>query len=359
MNTGKKSVNIRNGGADILNSRGGSEGESAMCGVTDQPTRRGLLRGSAAMAMAAALAPIATGTHPARAQPAALAGRDLLRDKRPVLHEGGTLFGAYDPYGDFSEEDGLATEHLFLPWEDIELEGLILADDYARERNRKILITIEPWSWALDWNVTEAQLRDLILGGFRDENMRSILRAVSAFRSPLIIRWAQEMESTTGRFSWQNWAPADYIEAYRRMAGITREMLPNAQLMWSPKGEPGLVDYYPDDDVVDIVGLSVFGLDAYDEIEFGGPRTFAESLRQGYDLTIGYGKPIWVAELGYEGAQSYLASWADDVTRPFDSFAELREVIYFNDQEVHPWPHDLGLPNWRVMRDRPIYPVRR
>ena len=37
--------------------------------------------------------------------------------------------------------------------------------------------------WALDWNVTEAELRDLILGGQRDENMRAILRAVSDFRS--------------------------------------------------------------------------------------------------------------------------------------------------------------------------------
>ena len=108
------------------------------------------MRGTAAAAMAAAFTPIATATRPAMAQSAAFAGRDLLRDKRPVLHENGTLFGAYDPYGDFSEEDGLATEHLFLPWEDLELDGLDIADDYARERGRKILITIEPWSWALD-----------------------------------------------------------------------------------------------------------------------------------------------------------------------------------------------------------------
>jgi len=359
MNTWKKSDNMTNGGANILNAFGGIQGESVMCSVSNRITRRGILCGTATAAMAAALAPMAVGTRPAMAQPASLAGRDLLRDKRPVLHEAGTLFGAYDPYGDFSEDDRLATEHLFLPWEDIELGGLGVADEYARERGRKILITIEPWSWALDWNVSEAELRELVLGGFRDENMRSILRAVAGFRSPLIIRWAQEMESTTGRFSWQNWAPADYIEAYRRMAAITREMLPEAQLMWSPKGEPALADYYPGDDVVDIVGLSVFGLDEYDEIEYGGPRSFAESLQQGYDLTVGYGKPIWVAELGYEGAEPYLASWADDVTRPFDAFTELREVIYFNDQEVHPWPYDLGLPNWRVMRDRPIYPVRR
>jgi len=355
MNTDKKDANIRSGDANVLSARGGSENES----VLTKPTRRGLFQGTAAMAMAAALTPMVALTRPAAAQTDDLAGRDLLRDKRPVQHAGGTLCGAYDPHGDFAEERELVTEHLFLPWEDVDLDSLAFADTYARDRARKIMITIEPCSWALGWDVGETELRDLILSGQRDANMRAILNAVSGFQSPLIIRWAQEMEGTTGRFQWQNWAPADYIAAYRRMAEIRREVLPDAKLMWSPKGEPGLEDFYPGDDLVDLVGLSVFGLQEYDEIEHGAPRTFAESLRQGYELTVGFGKPIWVAELGYEGELPYVTSWANDATRGYAEFAELKEVNYFNDKEVHPWPHDLGLPDWRVVRNRPTYPVRR
>lgn len=329
-------------------------GGRAMHGASHHPTRRGMLRGTAAMALAAALAPIAALTRPAAAQPDGLAGRDLLRDKRPVLHDGGTRFGAYDPHGDYSAKSALVTEHLYLPWDNADLRDLDGVDDYAFERGRKILLTIEPWAWGNGWVTSAARERDLILGGARDANMRAILNVLTDFRSPLIIRWAQEMDGRTGHFPWQDWAPADYVAAYRRMAGITREMLPDAQLMWSPKGEPRLGDYYPGDDVVDLVGLSVFGLQEYDEIEHGAPQSFAESLRQGYGLTEGYGKPIWVAELGYEGGLPYLTSWADDVTRAYDEFPMLEEVTLFNAREVHPWPHGLGLPDWRVVRDQTV-----
>ena len=54
MNTWRKSDNMTTGGAKILNSRGGIQGEGAMYSVSDQLTRRGILRGTAAAAMAAA-----------------------------------------------------------------------------------------------------------------------------------------------------------------------------------------------------------------------------------------------------------------------------------------------------------------
>jgi len=315
-------------------------------------SRRHLISSSAIAASAAAFGIAPT----AEAQEAA--ARDLLVDKRPVLHDDGSKFGCYDPYGDFTSEKKVATEHLFLPWEDVELGGLGAADEYALARGRKILVTIEPWSWDKDWNVTPAELRKSILSGEKDANMRAICAALASFKSPITIRWAQEMENPSGRFTWSNWKPKDYIKAYLRMVAIIREMLPKALIMWSPKGEKSLGAYYPGTEHVDIVGLSVFGLEQYDIIHGGKPHNFAELLKQGYDLTVGYGKPIWVAELGYEGSLDYLARWVDDVTKKYAEFPELKEVIYFNDKEVWEWPHGLGLPNWRVLRDKPIYPVR-
>ncbi|OBQ73749.1 glycosyl hydrolase family 5 [Mesorhizobium loti] len=294
---------------------------------------------------------------PAAAQDA-LAGRDLTKDKRPVIHADGPKFGSYDPYGDFSQDKTVVTEHLFLPWQDVELKGLGAADEYASARGRKVLITIEPWSWAKDWNISTAELRNGILSGKYDANMRAVLNAVSGFKSPIVIRWAQEMDNPSGRFTWANWKPADYIKAFRRMHGIIREILPQAQVMWSPKGEKNLPKYYPGSEYVDIVGLSVFGYDEYDKIAYGKPRSFAEALKQGYDLTVGYGKPIWVAELGYEGNLDYVTKWAQDVTQNFPQYPQLKEVVYFNDREIWAWPHGLGYPNWRVVRNQAGYPVR-
>lgn len=272
-------------------------------------------------------------------------------DKRPIIHLNGTKFGAYDPHGDFSAQQDVDTEALFLPWEDVELGTLRLADEYAQQRHRKLLITIEPWSWNEDWRLSSDQLRHKVLAGDYDANVRAISAIVKTLKSPVIIRWGQEMEDKTGRFSWSDWPAQDYITAYKRVADQFRADSPNVKFMWSPKGLDGLEKYYPGDKYVDIVGLSVFGLEAYDEKAYGGPKTFAEALEPGYKRVSHYGKPIWVAELGYQGGSDYVRSWMQTVTAKNDKFPALKEVVYFNDRDVHAWPYDLGKPDWRVRQD--------
>jgi beta-mannanase len=71
-------------------------------------------------------------------------------DKRPVITDQSVDFGAYDPHGDFSGDKNVKIEHLFLPWEDVDLSTLSIADEYAMQRGRTLLITIEPWSWSVD-----------------------------------------------------------------------------------------------------------------------------------------------------------------------------------------------------------------
>jgi endoglucanase len=103
----------------------------------------------------------------------------------------------------------------------------------------------------------------------------------------------------------------------------------------------------------------VFGLDGYDLKVHGRALSFAESVRQGYELASVFGKPIWVAELGYEGSPDYVASWRDDVTRRYSEYPQLEAVVYFNDREVWDWPYNLGRPDWRVVSEGAPYPTRR
>ncbi|MFC3071457.1 glycoside hydrolase family 26 protein [Phenylobacterium soli] len=321
-------------------------------------SRRTLLQGSLAAGGAAAIVTAGVGAGPALAQ-ATGAGRDVTRDKRPVTYPDGLKLGAYDPYGDFKDEAGLATEHLFLPWEDVELGALAAADSYALQRGRNVLVTIEPWSWAKDFNTSPAQLRNAILSGQRDDNMRAILNVLAKFKSPVTIRWAQEMDNRFSRFIWAAWAGPDYVKAFQRMAGLIRTVTPKAQIMWSPRGERTLGGYYPGSKYVDVIGLTVFGLEKFDMLEYGHARSFAESVNQGYSLTAGYGKPVWVAELGYDGSPAYVSKWAQEVAQKRPEFPQLKEVVYFNDREVWPWPRNLGRPDWRVVAERPfLYPLR-
>jgi beta-mannanase len=71
-------------------------------------------------------------------------------------------------------------------------------------------------------------------------------------------------------------------------------------------------------------------------------------LKPGYDLVATFGKPVIVAELGYDGTDGYVASWAKAATKPNAAFPLLTAVVYFDDKESYPWPGNFGLPDWRV-----------
>ena len=272
--------------------------------------------------------------------------------KIPVVNTPGLALGAYDPHGDFKTLAGMKIEHAFLPWQDVDFSSLTDADGYASARGRELLLTIEPWSWSKEWRLTPAQLQQAIAAGEYDPNIAAVCGAVGQLKSKVTVRWAHEMEDKTGQFTWSNWAPKDYIAAYRKFVRQCRDAAPNATFMWSPKGGSDMNDYYPGDEYVDSVGLSVFGLQQYDRDQVGHDRTFTEILEPGYKLAAIHGKPIVVAELGYAGDDGYVKQWAASVTQPLPDFPLLTSVVYFNDHEVYPWPNPYGLPDWRVVEEK-------
>ncbi len=262
-------------------------------------------------------------------------------------------FGVYDPEGRFGEDTEVTIEHLFLPWEDVLLESLLDADAYALARGRTVLVTIEPWSWSPSDRNTSEQLIAGINSGRYDANVTEICRILSQFKSPVTIRWAQEMEDASGQFIWADWEPQTYIDAYRRVVDLCRSMTDQVEglefdYMWSPLGLEGFEAYYPGDDYVDVVGLSVFGLQNWEQDVLGEEQSFRSILTPRYERALAFGLPIVVAELGYVGDSAYVEKWNNDVRQDLDGFPELKAVVYFAQTEVYPWPDGYGLPDWRI-----------
>lgn len=261
----------------------------------------------------------------------------------------GTLpYGAYDPEGYYRDDPVPVIEHLFLPWQDVFLPSLDAADAYARERNRALLITIEPWTWTRDERNTPKALQKGIADGTYDVNMAAICTRINTLQSPVTVRWGHEMEVKDGQFIWADWNPETYIAAFRRMTGICRAAAPGITVMWSPLGDEGMQAYYPGDAYVDLVGISVFGLQAYDRLQVGRDRGYREIFQPRYDRAAAFGKPVVVAELGYSGSADYVAAWEAEVRQPSPAAPALAGVVYFNQKEVYPWPDDLGFPDWRI-----------
>ena len=269
----------------------------------------------------------------------------------------GTMpFGVYDPGGDFTDDTEVSIEHVFLPWEDVNLTSLVDADVYALARNRALIITIEPWTWTRDERNTPEFLLNGIRAGYYDANMRGICQVIDPLQSPVTVRWGHEMDELNDQFIWAGWEPADYIESFKRMVDICRDAAPRINVMWSPLGDERMAEYYPDDvtdgfpgdEYVDLVGVSVFGLQAYDQLVVGRDQTFTDVLGPRYERAAQFGKPVVVAELGYVGDAAYVAAWEAEVRQERPEYPTLVGVVYFNQQEVYPWPLELGYPDWRV-----------
>lgn len=264
-----------------------------------------------------------------------------------MVPPGDVPYGAFDPEGDYIAETDYLIEHVFLPWEDVSLVSLFDADQYALERNRALMVTIEPWTWTVDERNTPNFLLNGILTGYYDSNMRGVCQVIAQLQSPVSVRWAQEMERADGQFIWSDWKPDSYITAYKRMIDICRVEAPKINIVWSPAGDEGLERYYPGDDYVDIVGLSIFGLEAYEKATLGGARSYDSWLDETYARASVFGKPVMVAELGFSGSQEYVAQWQNSVRQLQPDKPLLSAVVYFNQKEVHPWPDGFGLPDWR------------
>jgi len=128
-----------------------------------------------------------------------------------------------------------------------------------------------------------------------DDYLRGWAQAARHADTPIFLRYASEMNG-----DWQAWSgnPKLYIEKWRTMARVMREVAPNVILVWCPFAQPqrSIPDYYPGDEYVDWVGVNIYSVLRHD----GDPAKLAaeqptELLRYVYDLYADR-KPIAVCE---------------------------------------------------------------
>jgi len=248
--------------------------------------------------------------------------------------------GAYDPWQSFAGL-GLDLEHRYVRQDRPDL----LVEALARTRGRRtLLVTVEPFP---PERSTENVL-EVIAEGRRDEEIRRLARAAGdAKPQPLLLRWGHEME-LDNLYPWSDRDPRTYRAAYRRVVELFRkEGASNVRWVWSPAGEPEAAPYYPGDDVVDYVGLTVLGDAGWDAIFGRPPRSFADLLAPKYEVVAGFGKPILIAELGVSGTPARQREWLLAAGAALKNSPRLRAVSYSADINAPNSRLPSG-PDWRV-----------
>ncbi|KXF75665.1 hypothetical protein ATN84_16890 [Paramesorhizobium deserti] len=261
------------------------------------------------------------------------------------------LLGVYDPHDRFQDSNRPRIEHVFIYWQAIDQAMLAKKMRLAREKGRILMVTVEPYTKAANWRDGGDRLFADIEQGAFDPQIAAVCGATGDFPGDLWIRWGHEMEDPTGRYPWARHDARGYIAAYRKFVDACRKMTPRARFIWSPKGERGLAAYYPGNDYVDMVGVSLWGLEKWDLDQYGRRQGFAETFSEKYRRVERFGKPIVIAELGAAGGKAYRQKWFSEISglsAGRNPFPLLAGIVYFNDKEPYHWPQGYGSPDWRI-----------
>jgi beta-mannanase len=261
----------------------------------------------------------------------------FLPPERPFL-------GVYDPGGAMTGPADV--EEVFVQWKPTAGQEVRAHLQRVAAQRRVALVVVEPYPWNVGGLGEQTLLADIAGGGY-DSAIAGIAEAVRELQpSPVLLRFGHEMD-LTGLYPWSRNDPAASVAAYRHFVNRVRETAPNARFIWSPSGAAGSDRFYPGDDVVDAVGISLLvaedwsGSDAY--------PSFAQLVRDHGVLATRHGKPLVVAETGaaiHDPAAQL--RWVREARAAIDQFPGLLGVVYFDDRcPPLPWP-GAARPDWRL-----------
>jgi cellulose synthase/poly-beta-1,6-N-acetylglucosamine synthase-like glycosyltransferase len=240
--------------------------------------------------------------------------------------------GIYNPHG-VQVSSAPYIRHSFVDWRNQHrLAEQILITERA---GNTPLITLEPRG-----ELDGAALLQHIADGAYDSRLAQVSTVVAASNGPVYIRFAHEME-LSGLYPWSSQDPALYIAAYRHVVDYVRSHGgTQARWVWSPAGNIGSLDYYPGDDVVDVIGTTVL----YDQYWYPDFVPSFEDLVQDRMLLQGLGKPVWIAEFG--AGRKDPAIQADLISQATSRYQEdgFAKLLYLNAADSN-----VAGPDYRLM----------
>nr|MBQ5811512.1 S-layer homology domain-containing protein [Clostridia bacterium] len=201
-----------------------------------------------------------------------------------------------------------------------------------------------------------------ILAGKHDKNIRTTAKFLEKLGYPVLLRIGAEMNV------WQNPAtPENFKNAYIRVANIVREVAPSVALIFSVNCVGGygdeMLDYYPGDEYVDWVGISLYynryqnGYTCDEGEDFGnmyfGAGDWGEPVASAAETIEKFGdrKPIIITEGGaghYNTAKGIdLSDYASD--RVYTAYRtltmvypQIKGIIYFDTNTANsPYQYDI------------------
>jgi beta-mannanase len=227
------------------------------------------------------------------------------------------------------------------------------------------MITWEPWDASAGVNQPAYSLSTTISGA-HDSFIHQWARGAAAWRKPLYLRFAHEMNG-----NWYPWAAsvngntaAQYTAMWKHVRAIFRqEGASNVRWVWSPNvmydGSTPFAQVYPGDDAVDWVGL--------DGYNFGTSQSwsqwtaFADLFGSSYGALVQMTKrPMLIGETASSELGGDKGAWITQglLSDVPNRFPRLQAIVWFDESKETDWRANssaASLAAFRAVARSPIY----
>lgn len=201
-------------------------------------------------------------------------------------------------------------------------------------------ITWEPWDGTRGARRQPDYTLASIIEGRHDRYIRSWARGLRRYGGAVLLRFAQEMNTTVSReangavYPWAEASngnrPGQYARAWRHVHDIfTAEKATNVRWIWSPVAGVVVPSQYPGDRYVDIVALS--GFNGGTALPWGGWRTFAETFDAPLQTLhrLAPDKPVQISEVGTAQVGGSKPLWIKEMFDYIQDHPSIRSVLWF------------------------------
>jgi beta-mannanase len=131
-------------------------------------------------------------------------------------------------------------------------------DDFYNliDKKEPLVLTVQALAEPAFGDSYGANLKATINGDY-DVRIQQLSEKLKAHRATVYLRWGEAMEVDAQDYPWQLKYHKLYTDAYRHFVTTARAANPGLKFIWGPAGYPGLEEYWPGADVVDVISLDI------------------------------------------------------------------------------------------------------
>lgn len=262
---------------------------------------------------------------------------------------GNIKIGLYDPNDFLNNEPSISMEHLFADFENINNGTFEGRFKRVIERNHDVIVTFEPFRH--HQKEYDAEVLKHVLHGNYDEEIKAFYKIILSTNHTVYLRYAHEMEIPITRYPWQSQDPVTYIKSYRYFMTFIDSIPENVKRVWGPAGDRGSIEWYPGNDVVDVMSIAIYGLPDKNITDPNMQESFSTIFKRKTWRLRFIDKPLFITEFGVKGPEEYQTKWLEDAALVLRENPQIIGVNYFNMSDTPKAWGEIKPPDWSITKE--------